>query len=504
MLGVVVPYAFNRVSLPRLRCLGRFLGRGSVRLLLGALAVLGTMLLSVRADLQLKARTVPTLAFTGCFSIAKEDGLGKTPLDDHLESLIDHGISSFASRHSTFQSGRMAVQRIAVPEFALGSISPSTLQSYFEKRAENDFLEVLYCLSNGDQGRPLLQLLTSGCNIGPDLGFPYAEGLSQRFFSRLLVEGEVGRDLAAELAGGYLIGTAGQGLHEIMLASKDYEGAERAVEDSKAILSYVFAQAAARSPSPSTFSTIGSSWNASLERISAQRKMAQGDHLGAIRSLLRAVDFAPYFPYEDGTRFSQSWMEDWLERTKESLNTTVESTGKRRLLAVNPTKGLACETSSDAPDTYLPPTYDLIREVLDESTLDTDVALAVETYFSQVLALRDDWLLWAEWGDLLKFLPKGTGKARDVYVARIPEALRALEHAYRQNPGFPLLPLKIGSLYTIQALASKDPSESVRLVKQGAAWAKQAQELIEKLPSEGAHQYLRRLSSQGGSIVGEH
>jgi hypothetical protein len=437
----------------------------------GVSAVLAVFGLAMRADLQLcRSPTQITYAFAGCFSMAGEDGLRKSPLDDYLESRLDDALVSYSARHSAFSSGKVTVVRLAIPSFMLSFISPSMLRRYLAGRATTDFVGVLYCLSDTNQGRPVCHVLTSDESISNDGGFPYGESRSERLFSHIAREPGISRDLASELVGAYFIGASGQSVHDLMVEARQFEAAERVVEDSNSVFSYVFTQARAGSSSPDLLLKIEAYWKASFERISAERFSQQGERLEATRHLLRAIDLSPYYPYEDEAGLADSWLRSCVRqyRTMKVEPTSVWFPLYRAALADYPEVNEP-RAGDRRPLDSSPSTFTLLREVLSDSGYDKDVGAEIERFFDDFLQRRDEWLLWAHWGDITKFVPQGFARIDDVFVDRIPSARIAYERALRGNPGFPLILLKLGTLDIIeaQAIAPANTRQSEALVERG-------------------------------------
>lgn len=428
-----------------------------------------TFFFSLYNDLIRPSKERPMIGFGGCYTLGSDGVLVEDSDAEYIgESLFLAG-QKVASTHSSFSLGLFDLRKIQIPGFLPPLLGRKNLDLLMQKRAGLfQYVSLIYCYHKPNNRE--LEFRTVFFSEAFKINnLPYADRLEDDL-SSISDDPAFGRDFILNFASEYYVAVMGQCAVDYLVSEKKYRQAHIALDDSETVFRRTFGDLL-RMGSPSTIIRIRrleNYWYADLARLRAELLIDQGDYPAAARHSLLALDYDEYFPCRNYEDFSLTWMQVYASELKDILNGT-NNTDSITNLSSDDTLEINAEWAYE-------PAEELIKNLAVDHGDNPEVCAVVENGFKKLLERRkDDPLIWLCWGDIVKFLPKGSKRDQKIYIERIPESREAYETARKLDPNFPLIPIKLSALKLIgttdrdtNAFLLTQRKEALELISQGS------------------------------------
>jgi hypothetical protein len=381
--------------------------RSRIALVLSATIII-TFFVSLYQDLLSSPRELPAVGFAGCYTVGPDGVLVQDADAEYIGEQLFLMAQKTASSHSSFSVGLLNVYQVHIPCFIPPLLGQQHLDSLIQRRAKLwQCISLIYCYRKpNSQQLEFRTVFFSGAFQKDNL--PFDDRLEDDLSS---ISADTAFDTASFLnfASSYFVAVMGQGVVDYLISEKQYRQAHMSLDDSETIFRRQFSNLS-RMGSPSTVTRINwlaSYWYANLERLRASLLTEQGDYPAAARHSLLALEYNEYFPCKNYEDFTLIWMRVYASDLKDiinEINTNQSSVSRSGDDSLEITAHWAYE-----------PTEEQIKHLVIEHRDNSEVCSVIEDRFRELLKTRkDDPLIWLCWGDVVKFLPKGTTRENDV------------------------------------------------------------------------------------------
>ncbi len=153
------------------------------------------------------------------------------------------------------------------------------------------------------------------------------------------------------------------------------------------------------------------------------------DYNSAIKNLIACLQLTPYFPYDNYEEFIKDFKAYYHVSLKKSLEKLKSKPEYSYILEKDEDFKLEDNLYTDKlSSNYLEinPPYLMIKELISEDKLNNETYILIENRFNEILELNNIFKFY--FADIIKYLPKGTGKINDMYLDRVDESKALLEN----------------------------------------------------------------------------
>lgn len=166
---------------------------------------------------------------------------------------------------------------------------------------------------------------------------------------------------------------------------------------------------------------------ATSKYILASINIVSYNYNDAIKNLILCLQLSPYYPYDNYDEFSKAYKAyfhinqvnaiDFL-KTKAEYSDIFDNNGTNPFRKNNYTKILS--------DDYLEitPPFFIIKDIIIQNKTDHEIHELIENNFRNLLNSNNIFKFY--FSDIIKFLPKGENKIRDIYIDRVDESKELL------------------------------------------------------------------------------
>lgn len=257
----------------------------------------------------------------------------------------------------------------------------------------------------------------------------------------------------------------GQSFLDIFLNAKNYQGANKILEDSEKILLEINEQINKNVVVEiKEFKDFFNYWSSYIDRYKAIILIEQDELKGAITYILNSIKLNPYYPYNNYETFKINFSKRYGLELSYSIE---EVSNDMEIENINDFEKIREQISNSIVAKYAEFNSKILLEIIKRD----DKQNSLE-YLEKELKKLDDnnsAILLLK-SDILKYLPDDTKKINKIYYGRIDESILNLNKILALDNNFPIIKAKIGSLMMIKSFCNgneEDIENGIKILTEG-------------------------------------